>query len=301
VDWRGAKKVLWALLVLVLALCLPATAAAEGEEDTGAFGAFRLKASNGYRVLVLASSRPHFAHGEAVVWVTGRNAAVLYLAPATVTATSIDADLGALGTISVDFEPVGRPEPIRPDCDADGSAEVQPGFWVGTVELDGEEGFTHAETTRVKSTVSPFIDLVCGESIGIGETSGPGSPGARLVARSATKKQARFLQVNQNRPGGPVNVEASLEERRQGGLIVSREIERRYSGNAFGFDPELQAAVLDPPSPFSGHATFRRHAKPSNRWTGNLTLDFPGRADVSMAGGRFNASLSHAERTEDPR
>lgn len=288
-----------ALIATVLAACLPAAALAEGEEDTGGFGAFRLEASNGYKVTVLASSRPGFEHGEAIVWVTGRNAGVFYLAPATVTATTIDADLGAVGRISVDFEPVGQPERIHSDCDKGGSAKVQPGFWVGTVELNGEEGFTHAEATRVKSIVSPFIEIVCGDGVGIGEATGRGLPGARLVARSAAKKHTVFLQVNQNRPDGPVYLEASLEERRRGGLIVSREIERRYAGDAFSFDPQLQSAVLDPPSPFSGRAAFNRHAKPRNEWTGSLTLDFPGRANVPMAGGRFKAALWHAKRTEE--
>jgi hypothetical protein len=299
VDRRGIKRALWALIV-VLALCAPATASAAGEEETGGFGAFRLDGTHGYEVLVLANSRPYFKHGEVLVLVTGRTSAVVYFAPARVTTTEIEADLGPVGQISVAFQPEGEPERIRSNCTEGDSGDVQPGSWAGTVDLTGEEGFTHAEGIRLKSIVSPFIDLACGSVIRISEPTGQGLPGARLVARSAAKKDSRFLQVNQNRPSGPVRVEASVEERRHG-LVVSREVVHRYPGNAFAFDPELRSAALDMPSPFSGRATFNRNAKPRNQWTGNLLLDFPGRANVPMTGGRFKVALWHAKRTEESR
>jgi hypothetical protein len=297
VDRRGIRRVLWALIV-VLALCAPATASAAGEEETGGFGAFRLDGTHGYEILVLASSRPYFKHGEVLVLVTGRTSAVVYLAPAKVTTTEIEADLGPVGEISIVFQPEGDPERIRSSCSEGDSGEVQPGSWVGTVDLTGEEGFTHAEGTHLKSIVSPFFNLVCGSTVSISETAGRGIPGARLVARSAAKKRSQFLQVNQNRPGGAVRVEASVEERNHG-LVVSREVVHRYPGSAFDFDPELQSALLDPPHPFSGHAAFHRDAKPRNQWTGNLLLDFPGRANVPMTGGHFKAALWHARRTEE--
>lgn len=292
------KRLLLALLVTMF-LSAPGVAAAAGEEETGGFGAFRLKGTHGYEVLVLATSMPRFKHGEVLIFVTGRTSAVTYFAPATVTTTTIEADLGPLGTISVAFGPEGGLEDVHSRCSEGGSVEVQPGSWVGTVDLTGEEGFTHAEGSRLKSIVSPFLDLICG-GVGIGETTGRGMPGARLIARSATKKRTLYLQVNQNRPGGPVRVEASLEERHHG-FIASREVVRRYAGDAFDFDPQLQSAALSPPAPFSGHASFNRDAKPHNRWTGNLVIDFPGRANVPMTGGKFNAALWHARRTEDRR
>jgi hypothetical protein len=299
VERRGSRSVLWALIV-ALALCVPATASAAGEEETGGFGAFRLHGTHGYEVTVVASSRPHFKHGEVLVLVTGRTSTVIYFAPATVTTTEIEADLGPIGRISVAFKPEGKPERTPSGCGDGDSGEVQPGSWVGTVDLTGEEGFTHAEETHLKSIVSPFIDIVCGSVIRIAEPTGKGIPGARLVARSATKKRSLFLQVNQNRPDGPVRVEASVEERHHG-LVVSRQVVHRYPGSAFDFDPELRSAVLDPPAPFSGRATFSGNAKPRNQWTGDLFLDFPGHANVPMTGGSFKAALWHAKRTEERR
>jgi hypothetical protein len=243
VGGRWSKIIACVVLATTLSVCLAGSASAEGEEDTGGFGAFRLKGTHGFSILVLAFSKPHFKHGEAIVWATNkRNASVIYLAPATVTATTIDADLGAVGEISLAFEPSGSPE---------------------TGELTGQQ-----------------------------------VRGARLVARSAGKKQAIYLQANQNHPGAPVYMETSIEERR-GGLIVSREVVDHFSSGAFDFASPLRTATLAPPAPFAGQATFRRNADPANRWTGNLSVDFPGRADVSLAGKRFKAALVHAKRTEE--
>lgn len=149
----------------------------------------------------------------------------------------------------------------------------------------------------MRAIVNPFIGLICG-GITIGEVSGHGVHGARLVARSATAKRALFLQVNKNHRGASVRVETSLEERR-GRLLVNREVVKRYPVAAFNFDSQLQFAALTPPAPFSGSAIFHRGAKPANRWTGNLSIDFPGRANVSLAGRRFHAALVRAERTEE--
>jgi hypothetical protein len=291
----------WKVLILAVILGLfaqSAAAMAEGEEETGAFGAFRLKGSNGYSVLVMAFSRPHYEHGEVLVWAAKRNEAVIYLAPARVTATTIDGNLGAVGRISVAFEANGASEQVGTSCDLGSKVSFQPGSWDGTIALAGEEGFTRVGETRAKAIVNPFIDIVCGDSIGISEGSGPGVRGARLVARSANSRRALFLQVNKNHRGAPVRVESSLEERR-GRLLVNREVVHRYPTRSFSFDPLLRTATFDPPAPFSGAATFHRNANPANRWTGNLSVDFPGHADVPLVGRRFRAALVHATRSEE--
>lgn len=289
---RWGKFVAVLAIALASAACFVAVASAEGEEDTGGFGAFRLKGTNGYSILVMGFSKPHFKQGEVLVLATKGHAAVTYFTPATVTATKIEADLGVAGELSVEFQPEGAPERVRSSCEGDGAVTFQPGFWVGKIEITGEEGFTTAEKTRAKAKVTPFLDILCGASAG-GEGVGHGFPGVRLVVRDGGLHRTPLLQVNQNRPGGPLRIEANLEERR-GDLIVERTIESFYLGKGLHFDPKLRSATLSPPPPFSGSATFHRNAKPAGRWTGNLTLDFPGRADVPMTGSAFKATLAHA-------
>jgi hypothetical protein len=84
-------------------------------------------------------------------------------------------------------------------------------------------------------------------------------------------------------------------------LIVSREVANLFPAAAFDFDFPLRTAELSPSAPFSGSAGFHRNAKSANQWTGNLSVDFPGRANVPLAGHRFTSVLGHWERTEERR
>lgn len=293
---RWSKFAAIAVVVMAISACVAPVASAEGEEETGASGTFRLQGTHGFSLLVVAFSRPHFKHGEVVVFAYKRRELVIYLASAKVTPTTIDADLGQLGKLGVEFQPSGPPERVHASCKRVPSVTFDPGVWVGTIEIEGEEGFTEVHRDRVKAIASPFLEAGCGGKA-IGEAVGSDVPGARLVARSASKRSGVFLQANKNHRGARVYLEASIEERRAG-LTVSREVGGYFAPSAFEFAPLLQSAVLDPPAPFAGHASFRRNAKPSNRLTGNLTVDFPGRADVPLTGGTFKAALVHALRTE---
>jgi hypothetical protein len=142
----------------------------------------------------MAFSQPHFKHGEVIAIAFKRREAVLYLAPAKVTATTIDADLRRAGEIAVEFQPNGPPERVHASCKWGESVAFEPGAWVGTIEFEGEEGFTEANRERAKAMVTPFIEAGCGGK-GIGETMGSDVLGARLVARSASKQSSTFLQA----------------------------------------------------------------------------------------------------------
>jgi hypothetical protein len=282
--------------MLVAALVAATPGAAMGERDTGGFGAFNLKASNGFELVVLANSRPGFRHGELLIWATGKEGFVSYLAPATVTDTKIEADLGPLASIDLEFQPSGETGYAAPICELDDKAPYEKGTYVGTFEFHGEEGYAEASATSLPLSLHPFIDFVCGGA-GFGETFGDRNPGARLTA-AARKLEARVsLQVNQNRRGARVKVGASIDEMR-GKIRIGREITKTFPAATFHFDPALRTASLAPPVPFSGSAVFRRNAEEDNRWTGSLAVDFPGHSDVPLTGALFAAHLRHARLTE---
>jgi hypothetical protein len=283
-------------LVLALSCWAPVTAEGEGEVDTGAAAAFRLHGTHGYEILVLATSRPGFAHGEVLVIVERGNAGTTYFAPATVTPKEIEADLGKVGRISVAFQPSGEYELARSRCENQ-SAVYEGGKWVGTIEFHGEEGYTEAVATDAKALLEPFLDLLCSGS-SFSETSGPRLPGAALSVSSHGQPPKLSFRASANRPGARLKVEASIEERR-GAVAISRSIDASFPSDSFRWDADLGTARLAPPSPFSGSAVFRRKAKPANQWTGNLKLDFPGRSSVPIAGARFSAGLRHARIEEE--
>jgi hypothetical protein len=228
-----------------------------------------------------------------------RGASAIYLAPARVTDTEIEADLGELGRVDLRFEPTGRTQRAAPVCEPDSKQRIEEGSYVGEFEFHGEEGFSELSATSLRFDPHPFIDILC-TSPGTGEAQGPGLPGARLLAKAAPGGAKVLLRAIQNRPGAPVGIEASLKEQR-GNIRIWRSIEETHPGSAFRFHPRLRSATLHPNPPFSGSAVFRRGAASGNRWTGNLTVDFPGSADFPLAGRGFSVSLVHAQTSHEGR
>lgn len=281
------------------AVCLGSVAAAgaEGEADTGGFGIFILKASNGYRMLVFASSKAEFKEGRAAVWMLGRHEAAFYSAPATVTDTEISVDLGNVGRIAVDFKPTGKGEFV-PRCGPREKIPYEKGFYEGEIEFHGEQGFTDVSATRAPASFPFLIEAFCA-GVSIEEIIGHGLPGARLTAITRRQREKISLQVNQNRPGARVEVQAEIAEKR-GRVQIERVSDGRYPATTFHSDPRLRSASLHPPAPFSGSALYRRDARPPNRWTGSLAVDLPGRSNVSLTGSRFRAQLVHARLTREP-
>ena len=278
------------------ALVAPAAASAAGEPDTGGYGSFRLEASNGYSGVLLAGSGPGYRRGHVVIWLFRRNAFVVYAAPATVTDSVIEADLGRLGRIDVEFAATGEKGRTAPACEPKQRVSYDKGSYVGKIELHGEEGYTEVSATSARFSLHPFIDLICGgyES---GELLGDGVPGARLTVTRRMQHGRVFLQANKNSAGARVKLRASIDERR-GRIQIAREIEFRMPGRVLDFESDLSRAVLAPSAPFFGMGTYRQDARPANRWTGSLAVDFPGRSNVSLTGARFHPNLVHARLTE---
>jgi len=186
---------------------------------------------------------------------------------------------------------------VRPSCGKPITLEGRE--FVGTIEFHGEEGFTEAEAQRTPLRFDLLAEIGCGVATE-GEEFGAGVPGARLRVAS---KGGPKLQLNQNHPGARVRYEARVTERRPG-LTIDRVVGGYLAGGAFGFDPTLTNASFTPGAPFSGGATYRGSRPPRGThvahgaWRGNLTVDFPGHADVPLTGPGLKAAIIHANRTE---
>lgn len=293
VKVRGGKgwgaAVLGLSAVLASALLVPASAVAT-DSDLKHSAVLKVKASNGYTILVIASSERADGRGQVGLIVYGKHGSATYGAPATITATRFEADLGALGQISLDVSPSGRKKVLRSRCEGESeSFTVEPQLYSGVFEFHGEEGYTDVSIAAPREdTRFPFFFL-CGSSIS-GETGGAGFPGARLRLHARSGPFGLSLQANKNRPGARTRFEVEIHEKRQG-ISISRNRTLWVGSDAFDYDPLLRTATLNPPPPFSGSARFRRRARIANRWSGNLTVDLPGRSDVPLAGAGIGATL----------
>ena len=225
-----------------------------------------------------------------VVFVTGRHNGAIYSVPGAVTETSIQADLATLGEIAVTFHPSGEPRKARSVCDEE-PVTFDSGYYEGTITFRGEEGYTKVEATTARGDLGPLLNIGCPGLVG--STGGPHFPGAELEVVGNRRRQSLHLTAVKNRPRARVRLEASISEEKEG-IRIARFIGMLAPSHAFEYDPKVKAATISPPTPFSGAAHFVRSAKPANRWTGDLTVDLPGRSGVKLTGSQIQAKLLHA-------
>jgi hypothetical protein len=215
--------------------------------------------------------------------------AVLYFARATVTDTSIKADLGSVGKIDVNFVPSGEARRERPACGGKPVA-VDSGRYAGTIEFHGEQGYSEAHASGAPGDAKFVLSLVCGESHD--EGFGGHSPGALLRAHS--RGGARFeFEARKNSPSRVARFSASISERR-GALLIDRAVTAVGKPSAFDYDVPAGTAAVEPPAPFGGSAGYGRTIDGRVTWHGNLSVDFPGRAGVRLTGAGTRASLVRA-------
>jgi hypothetical protein len=281
-------------MMLVLALTLLLPAAVRGEEGrmpplTG----FELEASNGYSFSAVAGAPPEGEKGWIGLYLArGRRTLVTYGAPATVSRTTIEADLGKLGRILVTRVPTGRMKTVRGGCKPGSTKRVEVERYEGTIEFHGEEGFA-----EVSATSAPLAyPSLC---IGVEATGGSpekGLPGARLDVEKHRREKYRLeFDAIQRRPGARTAVSVEVEEQR-GEMQIHRATWTWAGAGALSYDRRLRNATVRPPAPFAGHGSFHSNARGANRWTGNLTVDLPGRSDVPVTGRGFWADLERPRR-----
>jgi len=183
---------------------------------------------------------------------------------AEVTEDTISADLGSVGSIDLRFVPTGEPKRESSACDRK-PIEFDSGFYEGRFDFDGEEGYTEAHVTRARGEMRLAASLICGMSFD--EGVGGHSPGARLLVRRHWHGGALEFEATKNSPSRPSRFSASIQERRDG-IVIVREVSAEAAARAFEFDVPTQTATLEPPSPFSGSARFLRSGHRPGRLAG---------------------------------
>jgi hypothetical protein len=278
-------------MVLASTLLLPATVQGD-EAQEPSVTAFRLQASNGYVLFAIAVAPTSGEEGELALYLSrGTRSVVTYAAPATVSPTTIDADLGKLGRISVHRVPTGRTKTVRRGCKPGRTKRVATARYEGTIEFHGEEGFTDVSATAAPLEYVYFCLVEEG-----GRSPGKTLPGARLdVEKNRFEHYRLEFDALQWRTGAKTLLAAEVEEHR-GEMEIHRATWTSASTSALRFDRRLRTATVRPPAPFAGHGTFHADAPRARQWTGNLTVNFPGHADVPVTGPGFSASLDHPRR-----
>ncbi len=283
-------------VVVVLAAAISTSVAVAGQQ--GQVGApplippgFRLHASNGYTLSAIAFENPRTGRGEVYLTMRSRHAAAVYLAPAVVGPTSIEADLGAIGRIDLDFVSSGESRTDHSDCGGK-PVLVDTGRYEGTIDLVGEERYSEVHASSARGEVKEALNLVCPGGPK-SEGSGGHSPGARLTVARRRGRQFKFSAMK-NSPSRLARFSASVSEQR-GRVLIFRGVEATGAAGSFDFDVPSGTAEVNPPEPFVGEASyFRPSGQKKVRWQGDLSVDFPGRANVRLTGPGTRASLIRA-------
>jgi hypothetical protein len=193
-----------------------------------------------------------------------------------------------VGRIDVDFVSSGEARMERPECGGRRVA-INSGHYVGAIDFSGERGYSEANATTARGDARFTLSLICG---GVrDEGFGGRSPGALLRAHG---QATHFLfEARKNSPTRVARFNATIDERR-GPLRITRGVAAEAGPVAFDYDVSAGTAAVSPPAPFDGEATYRRGPGKSTSWRGDLTVDFPGRADVRLATPGSHASLVRA-------
>lgn len=249
-------------------------------------------AAAGFGIGVAAWSEGSF--GRLQISVAGHGEEADYSAKGGVSGDRIDFNLGELGKIEVEVSPHSEMRTVHTGCGNGKAVKAPTVGLVGTIEFHGEEGFSEADVGDVVASAVPFGDMVC--SMSSSEIAGEGLPGTRLEVK---RTGGPTLLIEQKHPGGRAYYLASLFERLGGGLDVTREVWGSVPAADFRFDQKLSKATFDPGGHLAGSATYRATSLPHGgrsgrgKLSGNLTADFPGHAEVPLAGSGFSASMIH--------
>jgi hypothetical protein len=252
-------------------------------------GSFQLAASNGYNFIVAASPASKGRAGLVSIVVAGKNQGVTYNAPATVTETSIQADLGALGAISVTFQRSDMATTAR--CGRE-KIRFDSGSYEGKIEFHGEEGYTDVVATSAPGNIDYWLAGGCGAGFTSGSYGNPRARGAELYVRNPGLGPQ--MSVSKSRPDAAARISVGVSEYTNG-IAIERFTGLRMSAGSFIFDRRLRTATVRPPAPFTGAASFDRGKKAGQRWSGDLTVDMPGRAGVPLTGSALRATLVPSE------
>jgi hypothetical protein len=252
-----------------------------------------LRGSNGYSIQITKTNRfvEMFANRDSTV-------AVYAIPRPQINDDAIDVDFAGVGRVSVEFHPVGPPHReggFFPPCKGGKTVERR-GYFQGTIRVQGEHGYTSADTDRASGRVVTAAKEICKRSVFGPSPPEPEEGKTRLFATSGPKHgRSVALSANTVNIGSFVTTyfTGSASERRKGMIIFRETLVRGAAADLSLSDTSNYpaAATVTPPAPFHGSAVFQRNPGGENSWIGPLSVALPGLGRVALAGPSFSAKL----------
>jgi len=287
------KSLCGVLLASVLALALAPQADAKPRSVVlpgGQTSIFTLRGSDGYTLNVISEGREievdasHAKDGFASYSVPGHKQGK----------RGLEAKLPGIGRIAVEFHSTGKPKkiPAYEGCTGrPGRAET--GIFVGTINFHGERDYTDVNATRAKGLILSTKPQTCTtEKRGGGGKGFDEMLGATLSA-TALKQGLVFTAGRIDAGEDTIASYTAAQVSRHRGMAITRAVS---TGDLLGsFDAEhtgrTASAHVEPGAPFDGTADFGIEADGTVRWTGDLSVVFPGTEPIRLTGKQFLARL----------
>ncbi|HEX5990648.1 MAG TPA: hypothetical protein VFY75_10615 [Solirubrobacterales bacterium] len=294
------------LLLLVLALALPATAAAKPGHTVKPKSLhlrMQLAASNGYSASIATDG-----HRQVVLNISKGDFFAHYTALGKVTRKGIEADFGSFGQISLRFRGKRRyhpqfipglelPDFLRPRCKGRRTV-AEEGLFLGNIRFRGEHGFTQVRAHRLKGKVTRSYRRVC-------------KGGLPIFARKF-REEGVFLAAAAKRFGVTrtlVAVEATIRLKgKKASVTIAIAAEEKKVGRVRVdkltlFLDQLDSVTLSPRGkspltakvklrkPFEGTGIYTQEGDAPPTWTGALGVRLPGSGLVPLTGPEFETEF----------
>jgi len=288
-----------AVLASVLGGAFASTALGATGERAEVEPRFELTGSHGYRILVSARER------TVTIGVSKGNSqrdgsSTTYVARGTAGTHGFSADFHQFGRVNVRFHRTSKAvRGLPPDCfGGSGGADTIQGYFTGSFEFEGEQGYTEVETHRVKGEMvlppTEQCPLVAGGANPLLENQNAELPPAktRMTLQAVNKAGTGGLVFVARREGKTVfYAERFGTIGRIGILSIAYALGPQKS---FVSDPQVSYGKVQPPKPFFGTGTLERGKGGKRVWAGTLAADFPGQGKVALTGTEFHTTLARS-------
>jgi hypothetical protein len=257
---------------------------------------FTLRATRGYSVLVVAE-------GNSVLVEVGRkgdHALTAYAVKGKVTRNLVQADLGALGSISMRFHRSRARGAVQRREFCRGVPEVirRHGHYTGAVRLRGEGNYFSVGAHRAKGRLEAegvskcfdFDDLFSRSaraSSSRAKHEGDGRP--RTFFASWREGGSSVLFGAMSRRRGTQFV--ALSEQSLGRMAIFHLAVAKAPSRVFALDDAITSAKLSARKPFRGAGIYTAAPDGSTTWEGSMSVDFPGAPGFPLTGPQFEVEL----------
>jgi hypothetical protein len=261
---------------------------------------FQLDGSHGYRLQISARAATVTIGVARESDTPHAGSSTTYVARGVAGVGGIHANLHQFGRVDVTFHRSAEAaRGLPPDCfgGTTGAATI-PGYFTGTVDFEGQGGYTSVHANRVRGEVvlppTEQCPLVAGGSNPLIEDPNAELPPAqtRMTLSALDKAGTGGLLFVARRAGKTGFYAERFGTVGQIGLLsLAYALGPRSS---FVSDPQVSYGSVHPPKPFVGSATLRRDPGGKRSWSGTLAATFPGGETVPLTGTEFHTTLSRS-------